>query len=252
MKGETGCAEEYYTDIRDTLLESTVPTFMIVGDVRCSRLHICSLIDKALTFSRPLYFQNEWNDCGDNAAVEVGWGRWMDHLMHFENNWNHTLSVVRNFDYPEAFYFIEKRTLIFGLNIVGGRVVSRDEWMLRHSVQFDWVKAVIEMNIPMYADGVIIMAHAEPTDDHVHFFEPLKSFIKNDLQGQVPILYLHGDGHDWMYTPNFYNQRNFLRIQHEGGVRDPILKILADPHHLGSEVYDAFQYDRQLHFEQKL
>jgi hypothetical protein len=53
-----------------------------------------------------------------------------------------------------------------------------------------------------------------------------------------------------MYNSNFYDQPNFLAIQHEGGVRDPIMKIMADPHHLGPEVYDAFQYDRQLHFDQ--
>ena len=93
------------------------------------------------------------------------------------------------------------------------------------------------------------MAHANPMNAHRHFFNPIRDFIHFELQNEVPVLYLHGDGHQWLYRPNFYDQPNFLAIQHEGGVRDPILKILADPHRLGPHVNSAFQYDRQFHLQ---
>ena len=39
----------------------------------------------------------------------------------------HDFSVVRQPDYEENFYFVRKQTLIFGLNIVGGRVHDQIE-----------------------------------------------------------------------------------------------------------------------------
>lgn len=224
FQGEVGCDEERYILVKDMMMLSKVPAFIVPGD-------------------------NEWNDCGNRAAIDAAWGTWSEHFMNLEDNWNHTFSVARNLDYQENFYFIHKRTLVFGLNIVGGRVHDRDEWFLRLSLAADWVKAIVEMNVPLYADGVIIMAHAKPTDDHVHFFQPLRDFIKGDLQNEVPFLYLHGDGHDFIYTHNFLNRPNLVRIQHEGGVRDPVLKILADPAAHGPLAHDSFQFDRQLELE---
>lgn len=224
MKGEIGCDEEHYILVKEIMLESSVPAFIVPGD-------------------------NEWNDCGNRASIDLAWETWTNNFMNFEDNWNHTFSVARSLDNEENFYFIKKRTLVFGLNIVGGRVHDEDEWFLRLSLAADWVKAIVELNVPSKADGVIIMAHAKPTEDHRHFFQPLRDFIKSDLENEVPFLYLHGDGHKFIYSQNFMNRPNFVRIQHEGGVRDPILKILADPAGQGSLAHDAFQFDRQLELE---
>jgi hypothetical protein len=240
-RGETSCDEEYYTTIKDIMLKSKVPAFIVVGD-------------------------NEWNDCGDTTGIEDAWGLWSTHLMRFENNWNHTMDVIRHPDYEESFYFIKKGTLIFGLNIVGGRVQDIDEWMLRLSAAIDWVRQIVRATViePRQNDintnttnqnnttavhGIIIMAHANPTKDHRYFFNPLSDFVQGELQNEIPVLYLHGDGHAFIHTPNFLDQPNFLRIQHEGGVTDPVLKILADPQQMGPQVEDAFQYDQQRQLE---
>ncbi len=192
---------------------------------------------------------NEWSACDNNEEIEDAWHRWNNNFMQLENNWNHTFSVVRQQDHPENFYFIQKKTILIGLNIVGGRVHDTREWTLRLTDEIDWVRSIVRMNVPMNAAGVIIMAHARPTADHALFFDPLRDFIRDELENEIPVLYLHGDGHSCLHTPNFYMQPNYLRIQHEGGVRDPVLKILADPQKLGPEVYDAFQYDQQLQFD---
>jgi hypothetical protein len=224
MRGEIPCDDVHYVAIKEMMMESTVPAFIVPGD-------------------------NEWNDCGNNMMAEVAWDKWTNYFTRMEDNWNHTIPVVRNLDYPENFYFIQKRTLVFGLNIVGGRVHDIDEWKTRLTAEAEWVKAVVQMNIHSNADGVIVMAHAKPTEDHNQFFNPLRRLIRDDLANEVPFLYLHGDGHAYMYTRGFLNQPKLLRIQHEGGVRDPILKILADPYHLGSDVHSAFQVDRQLNLQ---
>jgi len=209
--------------VEDILLESKIPTFIVAGD-------------------------NEWNDCGNDRQINAAWGKWTQHFMQFENHWNHSLPVVRSLDYPENFYMIYKRTLIFGLRIVGGRVQDVMEWTTRHTIEVNWVKKIVQMNVPLNADGVLIMAHAKPTEDHVKFFNPLRQFIRDDLNNTVPFFYLHGDGHKYVYTRDFFNQPNFAGLQLQGGVQDPVMKILADPHAMGSSVYSAFQYDRQPQF----
>jgi len=224
--GDTECNIEDYASIQNIMLESHVPTFVVPGD-------------------------NEWNDC-QRKNIDTGWNHWTDHFLEFENNWNHTFSIMRQPDYEENFYFIHKRTLFFGLNIVAGRVHNETEWKTRLQSEYLWVKDVMELNLQETetADGVILMAHAHPSEDHRQFFNAFRIFIKNELENKFPILYLHGDGHNFMYTPNFNNQSNFLRMQHEGGTNEPVLKIMAGPQRIGrrSTAYDAFQYDRQLHF----
>jgi Calcineurin-like phosphoesterase len=218
--GDTNCDEQSYYDIRDVMMMSKVPTFVVVGD-------------------------NEWNDCV-KARIDAGWQLWNQEFLRFENNWNHTITVVRQPGFEENFYFVEKRTLIIGLNLVGGRVHNSTEWKARQGAEYEWTRNVINLFVPTFADGVIILAHAKPTADHRFFMDPLKHDMANNWKNTFPILYLHGDGHSWVYSPHFKSQPNMLRVQHEGGVRDPILKILADPAKNGPEVYSAFQFDRQL------
>ena len=221
MNGETACRESRYTDLKDILMQSLVPVFIVVGD-------------------------NEWNDCGSDSEIIKGRAYWDQHLLNLQNNWISAsqFKITACPDYQESFYFVWKRTLIFGLFITGGRVQNLTEWNSRLSIQAEWVKEVIRQEVPTNAAGVIMMAHAKPTDHHKAFFSPIKNFIEYELLNEIPFLYFHGDGHKWVYKPKFMGQPNFLGIQHEGGVRNPILKILADPEHLGPEVFDSVAHIR--------
>lgn len=223
--GDTPCLAEDYQTIRDVMIESDTPAFLVPGD-------------------------NEWNDC-IRSEIDIGWDHWTNHFVGFENNWNHTFSVVRQPGYEENFYFIKKRSLVFGLNIVGGRVHNETEWETRLRSEYNWVREVMLLNLVdmKSSDGVIIMAHAHPSEDHHEFFNAFRVFLRDELKNEFPVLYLHGDGHDFLYTPSYHNQSNFLRIQHEGGTNEPILKIMAGPGRGPegrSSVHNAFQYDRQL------
>jgi hypothetical protein len=219
--GDTFCDEEEYHAIRDIMLESKVPTFVVVGD-------------------------NEWNDC-QRGMIEIGWERWVNNFLRFENYWSHNFTVARQPGSEENFYFIHKRTLIIGLNVVGGRIHNSTEWSERLRGEFEWTRSVINLNLPTgNADGVIILSHANPSADHLELTVPFRNYMANELQNKYPILYLHGDGHDFMYTPHYLRQPNLLRMQHEGGTNEPILKIMADPARYPNSVYNAFQFDRQL------
>jgi len=223
--GDTPCDIEDYETMQNIMLRSHAPAFLVPGD-------------------------NEWNDC-IRSNIDIGWNHWTNHFVRFEDNWNHTFSVIRQPGYVENFYFMEKRTLVFGLNIVGGRVHNETEWGTRLRSEYSWVRQIMLLNLVDMnrADGVILMAHAHPDEDHSEFFNPFRVFLRDELKNEFPVLYLHGDGHNFIHTPNYQNQSNYLRIQHEGGTNEPVLKIMAGPGR-GSEgrssVHDAFQYDRQL------
>lgn len=97
--------------------------------------------------------------------------------MGFDTNWNHDFSVVRQPDYEENFYFVREQTLIFGLNIVGGRVHDQIEWNRRHTSEINFVTSVSETNILNgNIAGIIIMAHTTLKDKHKLFFDPLKVY----------------------------------------------------------------------------
>jgi len=204
-----------------------------------------------MTFWHPIlirfsFLTSQWNDCGSSDAVDAAWGMWEDHLLNLEDNWNHTFSIVRKIDRPENFYFLHQRTLIFGLNVVGGSVRNATEWSTRLTTLSSWVKQVVALHVPDYASGVIIMAHAELKENHKTFSDELRRLVRDDWDNQFPFLYIHGDGHAFRYRPGYLNQPNLMAIQSEGGTRNPILKILMDPSANGPHVENAFQVDRQL------
>lgn len=246
MEGDTPCTEDRYIMVKDMLLASPIPTFIVPGDneVRICHRSISSRFDSSF-LTCPL-FETQWNDCGSDANIDLAWSQWENNFMRLEDNWNHTFPVVRNVDRPENFYFVHKRTLIFGLNIVGGKVHNATEWHARLTSSAEWVKQVVELFVPTSASGVVILAQAQLSDDHMDFFDPLRRLVRDDWNNEIPFLYLHGDGHAYRYRPGFLNQPNLLNIQSEGGVRDPILKIQMDPYGNGPHVTNAFQVDRQL------
>lgn len=147
---------------------------------------------------------------------------------------------------PEQFAFILKRTLFIGLNLVGGKILDQDLWDRRLSINLEWTKELVRKYIPIEASGVVILAHAKPSPDQDNFLNPMADLIKVELEEKVPFLYLHGDGHAWVYSPGYFNSSQYLRIQHKGGTSQPILKMYSDPSRYPTNVRQAFGVDRRI------
>jgi len=64
----------------------------------------------------------------------------------------------------------------------------------------------------------------------------------------IPFLYVNGDKHKWDYDEKFYSRPNFLRIQVEGGTREPPLQITLDNDAASNTkpLSEVFVYDRML------
>lgn len=170
----------------------------------------------------------------------------------FEKHWDSSLDVYRAPGRPENFYFVHKRTLYIGLNIVGGSRSDMDEWETRLDDQWKWTKELIETHIlqsPSDASGIVIFGHADPRPIvHATFFDPLQDYIENELENSIPFLYVNGDKHYFQFDDNFYGQSNFHRIMVEGGSKQPPLhltvKVPSSPNHDELDVENFYTYDR--------
>lgn len=190
--GAMPCNEQIYEDVSRILAKSPVPLFIIPGD-------------------------NEWNDCANPAD---GWKLWTKHFQRFETKFAHKIPVQRQPERDENFAFLQADVLFIGLNLVGGRVHDADEWKVRHAQNAAWT----EQSFTSFGGQVtsaVIFGHALPVAVHQDYFDRLSAVAK---KFEKPIIYLHGDGHRWIYDRPF-ESKNILRVQIDQGAIAPPIKV---------------------------
>jgi len=214
------CRRSEFRKAASILQLSKVPVFVIPGD-------------------------NDYNDCPN---PDQGFQFFQEEFLGFESKyWNHTFKIERQ--RPENFAFEHKGTLFIGLTITGGIVHNKSEWSSRLTEQVDWTMDLIRLyvdDISPRVGRVVLFGHADPTVAHQEFFDPLTTFIQDELQNQIPILYVNGDKHAWLFEPQFFGQPSFLRIMLAGKTVDPPLKIMVHADGQPSTTAEAFVYDRRL------
>jgi hypothetical protein len=177
---------------------------------------------------------------------------WLEVFHEFDKNWDHSFQVQRNPLQPENFNFVHKKTLYIGLNLVGGSIFDKEAFSIQLDEEFDWAKALIEENVVTHSDAssIVIFGHAFPTSTHDSFFEPLQRYIEEDLDNDVPIMYLNGDYHFFEFEKDYLGQSNFHRLQVQSGTKDPPLQVSVSISVNGdSDASDVFSHDRMLQYE---
>ena len=221
------CLRSDYEDVAALLRLSPVPVFIILGD-------------------------NDVHDCPD--PVE-GLQLWRSSFANFDSTyWNHTFSVHRPLDNPENFVFQHKNVLFIGVNLIGERTNEENIEMVTKQLteQVNWVMDVIrqyqmECLLEKKMVGrVVLFYHANPGPHTRPFFKPLRHFIGNDLNYTLPILFMNGDAHRWMYQPRFYNASSLLRVTVTGLAVEPLLKVSIPMDGTYHDPTQAFVMDRRL------
>eukprot|EP00980_Cylindrotheca_fusiformis_P003205 scaffold725_cov133-Cylindrotheca_fusiformis.AAC.13 len=143
---ENKCTLEEYKEVRDILFaiprssvyhswwqvfrfcfrDAVVPVQSYNTDVPCSTSFVTD---------------NEWNDCPNQ---DEGMAFWFDVFDEFDKNWDHSFEVVRHPLERENFYFVHKKTLFIGLNMVGGSIFDSTAFSIQMEEEFNWVKEVVE------------------------------------------------------------------------------------------------------------
>jgi hypothetical protein len=199
------CDNSTYQEVVGFLSASAIPCFIVVGD-------------------------NEWNDCANpNQAL----GLWRDTFVRFDRKyWDHDLGVTTMEGRPESFTFINRGTLFIGLNLVGSPVLDWSEWNNRMTTQLDWTLSLIDEHRSgdMAIGAIVIFGHANLDGKHSLFVDPLVAYVQNVLQNTIPIMYLGGDNHSWLYEPSYKGQSSFLRVRKTGGTNEPPLRITVNPY----------------------
>lgn len=206
--GSAPCDEAVFQKVSGMLSKSRTPVFIIPGD-------------------------NEWNDCTDPAQA---WTFWNQYFRRFDRRWEHDLPVFRQIEHEENLSFVANGVLVIGINLVGGHVHDPAEWKQRHADNLDW----IQRNLNQFGDDIhclVLLGHAHPKAAHDDFFRPFEALA---TEFGRPVLYLHGDGHNWMHDRPFA-AKNILRVQVDQGGKAPPLKVTITDH-----ATTPFQFDRRL------
>ncbi len=195
--GAAPCDESYYEDMATMLRTLAVPAFIVPGD-------------------------NEWTDCLDRV---VAWQYWTTHLMGIESSFCGVPAVDKQDVRPENFAFVHKDVLFVGINLVGGpadRGVMTDD--------ADWVQHQFATRVDSVR-AAVVFSQAGPGYNHNTFFD---RFVVDATVFGKPILFIHGDGHNWLQDQPF-TALNVTRVQTDRGAFPPVeVTVDAD----GAFVFD--------------
>ena len=205
--GSAPCDEQVYKKVAGFLKELRVPVFIVPGD-------------------------NEWNDCPD---PEQAWSYWHRYFDRFEKNWASGPAIEHQKGHPENMAWISKRVLLIGINLVGGRVYDPDVWQAMMAADSTWISEQFRANgDDVYA--AVVFAQARPNKKH-HWF--MERFITQVRSFARPVLYLHGDGHRWLYDKH-WQVENLTRIQVDQGAIAVPVEI-----QVSSKIDSTFSFNRQ-------
>jgi hypothetical protein len=183
------------------------------------------------------------NDSLDCPYPETAWGHYQDNFINFEQEWlgggqeggAHFLAVEkveRWEDHPDMFSFIEDRILFLSVNLVHGSggedesgnyagLATSKAWVTQHLTETFHQNAI---------RGVVMFGHGLIDGKVEEFFvDIMEVFLENQVL--VPVLYMHGDGHEFVVNEDFaycYEWDYFTAIQVDGGAEaDPLLVEVA-------------------------
>ena len=189
------CTEDIYALVAGLLKASQIPIYIVPGD-------------------------NEWNDCfGD---VDGAWKLWAQYFMAFETGWANRPPTEHQVERPENMAFVSGPAVFVGLNLPGGFVHDAAEWETRMAQNV----AFIGQQLEKHADYpiAVVFAQAEPSGSNTAFFDGLRAAA---VGWNKPILYLHGDGHEYKVDQPWAEQ-NLFRIEVPANGAKP-LHITIDP-----------------------
>lgn len=209
----TNCSEEAFVKTKDYLLQLPLTTLVIPGD-------------------------NDYHLCPNPKA---GWHHFENHFIHSERDWKY-LDLVRSLPFnvtrwekrPEMFVFVRAGVLFLSVNLVDVRPKRKDlqeEYDARMQDNLFWVRTnVKEMALRKDFRGVIIFGHSIRSPDTRPFFDGLEAIFKGKLL-LIPVLYMHGDGHQFKIDDRFAQTTgwdSYRAVQVDrGGAADPILVEVA-------------------------
>lgn len=177
------CDLDHYDTAANAMLQHiNVPAFVLPGDA-------------------------DWYECNNKTTT---WNKWSSRFMKFHENWPHALNVRHQDVREENFAFAHKGVLFVGLHVLYATV---DEWDSWNKLVYDdtvWLQQQLDTYAHSDEIGSVVLfchAYAHPRR-YKEFYEEL--LRQAETLGK-PILYLHGDTHNFLVDRRFPSP-NILRV----------------------------------------
>ena len=148
--------------------------------------------------------------------------------MRLEENWSHSLTVLRQPVREENFAIVESGVLFIGINLVGDTVHDQSEWTQRMADDANWVNENFA-NFGSQVTSAVIFGHsfADPNKGDRQQFG--LDFVTAAQNFGKPILYMQGDDHHWVLDNPYAAAPNVTRVVVEQGVPSVRTTITNDP-----------------------
>ena len=189
----TLCSEARYSRVKDVLLQSPVPIFILPGE-------------------------EDWNNCPN---PENAWETWENTFSAFESNFDHSFMVSRQLRRKENFAFLHQDVLFMGFHLVGGRNdVDESEQRLLDNI--NWMESVVTMNEGKFK-SIVMLGNARPGPQQRMFFDRLSDFLG---PYDLPIIYVHANsGVGGVMQYDLFGNQGIEALQIEDGGKNPPLRI---------------------------
>ncbi|OEU22167.1 hypothetical protein FRACYDRAFT_232320 [Fragilariopsis cylindrus CCMP1102] len=207
----TQCEESSYKNISTLLRKGPLPTIVVPGD-------------------------NDWYDCPNRTE---SFNFFLQYFGTLETKWHKNdykpLGIERSSENQELFVFYREGILFIGIHLINAPLDHEDidSWNARMKMNKEWVAYNIESHFEkLEIRGVIILGHALRSPRTRPFFLSVADYFVNITHRQdLPVVYLHGDGHDWDVDTKLSHQlhwKHFRDIQvDQGGLADPVIVDIA-------------------------
>jgi len=175
--------------------------------------------------------KSDWFDC---PRREEAFGFFMKHMgpglvSKWHANQSKNLDIQRSDQNPELFRFYAEGILFIGLHMIDPPadqeyISSRDKRM-KESMQ--WFADSIEVNFAKReVRGVVLLGYSGQSERNKKFFTYTRKYFDNIRTRQnIPVLYLHGDGHSWKVDKD---ESPFYDVQvDQGGLAEPCIVDVA-------------------------
>ena len=207
----TKCNESAYELASEILKTGPVPTLVVPGD-------------------------NDYYKCPNRTS---SFELFMKYFDSFERNWHKNdwerLGIVRSSEHHELFVFVVEGVLFIGIHLINA---PREEepielWDKRMNMNTRWVARNIERYMKTHEiRGVILLGHALRSPRTRPFFLNVADhFVNITHRENIPVLYLHGDGHDWDIDTKLSHQLHWSHYRDiqvdQGGLADPVIVQIA-------------------------
>ena len=215
----TLCSSLTYQTVFNYLRQGPLPTFVLPGD-------------------------NDWADCPDR---DESLGYYRTYFNYFDQHWStasstnnpqkEIMAVDYSIDYPEIFRFIHHDILFLSVHLIDTKPDPNDskklweEWDNRMAANIEWVYDAFSVHPNVEFRAVVIFGHGQISQDTRVFFDGIVPAFLNGFRTDMPVLYLHGDGHNWDVNTKISTQLNwdaFIDIQvDQGAFADPLVVEIA-------------------------